>query len=144
MMRSALPHHYFFLPGAMRMPPSSSAYFAQQISEGSVCANVSRDPPVATNVTSHGFTTSQASTAFSNPTRKEQIKPTEQAFLKQGSQWKKNKTELLWVHSRNTTVHKSTASLSNYPKGFGKCPEGMIWLSTPVGRNKLHKVHFFQ
>lgn len=92
LIRSAAPRHCLFLPGATRRPPPASAYFAQQIFEGNTCPNLSSNPPVASNVTLDSFITLSASTEWNciqNPTREEKIKSTEQAFLKQGSQWKK-------------------------------------------------------
>lgn len=92
LIRSAAPRHCLFLPGAARRPPPASAYFAQQIFEGNTCPNLSSNPPVASNVTLDSFITLSASTEWNciqNPTREEKIKSTEQAFLKQGSQWKK-------------------------------------------------------
>lgn len=99
LIRSSAPHHCLFLPVTTSKSPAASADVWGQSS----C--LSRDPLAASSVTSDGSIALQDNTVWNgiqNPTRKEKIKSTEQAFLKEGSHQKKKnkkqqhqKTELL-------------------------------------------------
>lgn len=86
LVRSAAPHHCLFLPGATRMPPSvQPTWLSGYLSTIRVLISPVIHP-AASNVTSCGSITLQASTESlticSKSTGKEKIKSTEQAFLK--------------------------------------------------------------